>query len=572
MENMNSKAYPDHWIEGIVRQILERKPVEINLSTGKTPSGHIHLGILRELIICDCLRRIFQKMKYNVNFRIFFDSLDPLKRFPEYIPKEFGKEYLGKPMAFTPNPFEKNQKSYAEVFGEELMTTLPEFGIQVTPMWTHKVYEMPEMKQLTRIALKKNEYAKEIITKYLSETIPEDKEDEFDKQYENWTVAVVICDNCHSTIKKQQDSIVPNRVLAYEENTDEVTYHCPNCGFQGKQKISDHIVKLSWRVDWPAKWSLFNIICEPAGKDHCTPGGSYDTGLELCQKLFGYQGPVKVPYEWLRLGDKDMKTSKGIVFTPSHYLELADPIAIRTLILMTNPNKHISFRVEELPQYYNEFERIERVYYGLEKAINDEEDKEIKYIYPLIILNSVSKKCPKHLPFKLILSLAQLRNFLGDNVIYQKALDYMTKENFPNKIKKSDFLKQIIRAKNWLSELQKLIEEEKDPAKLKILSSKAEFFSILDNLSDSIRKQIDEEQKAAFRNFLEELDKIGEMTEDNLKDIMMGIQQKMNIKAVKFFQAFYLVFLGTLRGPRLGPFLILLEKDWVIKRIKEALI
>ena len=52
--------FPVHWLKEIVEEIYSRKPSEITLSTGKTPSGHIHLGILREIIICDALRRIFE--------------------------------------------------------------------------------------------------------------------------------------------------------------------------------------------------------------------------------------------------------------------------------------------------------------------------------------------------------------------------------------------------------------------------------------------------------------------------------------------------------------------------------
>ncbi len=46
----SEKQYPDHWLEGIIWKILERNAEEVNLSTGKTPSGHVHVGILRRII------------------------------------------------------------------------------------------------------------------------------------------------------------------------------------------------------------------------------------------------------------------------------------------------------------------------------------------------------------------------------------------------------------------------------------------------------------------------------------------------------------------------------------------
>ena len=67
------------------------KELKITLATGKTPSGHIHLGILREIVICDAIRRIFEEEGKKVEFYLFLDDLDAAKRFPDYIKKSFQK-------------------------------------------------------------------------------------------------------------------------------------------------------------------------------------------------------------------------------------------------------------------------------------------------------------------------------------------------------------------------------------------------------------------------------------------------------------------------------------------------
>jgi lysyl-tRNA synthetase class I len=58
-----NEKFSIHWLEDIVKKISDRDEKVITLATGKTPSGHIHIGILREIIICDALRRIFEKKK-----------------------------------------------------------------------------------------------------------------------------------------------------------------------------------------------------------------------------------------------------------------------------------------------------------------------------------------------------------------------------------------------------------------------------------------------------------------------------------------------------------------------------
>jgi lysyl-tRNA synthetase class 1 len=567
-----TKDFPDHWLEPIVQEILNRNEKEVNLSTGKTPSGHIHMGILRELIICDSIKKTIEKRGKTVHFRLFFDSLDPLKRFPDYIDSKFAKENIGKPMAFTSNPFGGNAKNYAEYFGNELAEQLPRFGINVEIMWTDQLYKTEEMKKLTRIALLKNDIAKEIIKTQLTASMKDEDKIKYEDQLKDWTVAVIPCEKCQKTIKKQSDgSIIANRILDFIESEDKVTYHCPNCGYEGSAKISDNIVKLSWRIDWPAKWTLFHTSCEPAGKDHCTPGGSYDTGLALSKGVFNYPGPVKLAYEWLRLGDQDMKTSKGIVFTPKKYLEMADPEIIRMLILMTNPNKHISFRVEEIPQYYNEFERIERIYYGLDEATSPEEKKEILYAFPLIMIHPIPEKYQKRLSFKFLTYFAQLRSLMGDEGIYRKAVEYMRKEQFNPIITKEEFLRQISMASNWLDELKLMIQNEKDPGIIKKLNSKADFFSILENVAPDIIQKLTPEQKRGIELFVDRISPVDDITEEKVKEIMMGIQNEMGIKPMAFFQAFYLILLGTTKGPRISSLITMLDKTWFIDRMKSAI-
>ncbi len=36
------------------------------------------------------------------------------------------------------------------------------------------------------------------------------------------------------------------------------------------------------------RWAHFKVDFEPAGKDHLAAGGSYDTGREIVEKIFGW--------------------------------------------------------------------------------------------------------------------------------------------------------------------------------------------------------------------------------------------------------------------------------------------
>ena len=45
------------------------------------------------------------------------------------------------------------------------------------------------------------------------------------------------------------------------------------CGWEGDVEAAGG-GKLTWRVDWPARWRICGCTFEPFGKDHATRGGS----------------------------------------------------------------------------------------------------------------------------------------------------------------------------------------------------------------------------------------------------------------------------------------------------------
>ena len=161
-----------HWLEETVEEISKRNLTEFTFSTGKTPSGHVHIGILREIIICDALRRIFEKKEAKVSFYLFMDDFDAAKRFPYYIDTEYQKKYIGKPFALIPCPFKDcGCDSYARHFGNELISTFEYFGIKNEIIWTYDLYQKREMQEKIRIALENTDKIKKILKKYILPTL-----------------------------------------------------------------------------------------------------------------------------------------------------------------------------------------------------------------------------------------------------------------------------------------------------------------------------------------------------------------------------------------------------------------
>jgi lysyl-tRNA synthetase class 1 len=565
-----NESHPIHWLDEIVEKILDRNESLITLATGKTPSGFIHLGILREIIICDSIRRILKEKEKNVRFFLFLDSLDAAKRFPEYIDQEFQKQYLGKPFSYIPCPFQDCQcESYAHHFGNDLSSTFPDFGIKTEIIWTHELYKTKEMQEMIKIALENADKIKKIIQNYILPTLGDEKKASFIESQKDGMPVMVICEKCDKIQHRQKDNTIkPNRVKEYLKKEQKVTYSCNSCGHVGTISIYSGRLKLNWRVDWPAKWALFKTTCEPAGKDHSVKGGAYDTGLELCQEIYNFIGPVKVPYEWLRLGDRDMKTSKGIVFTPKRFLEIADPEVFRALILKTNPLKHISFRTEEIPQYYDFYERMEEEFF-LEDSSEGPDMVESRYLFPLTQIHNVPDKKSIRIPFKLLIFLTQVQNILSIKKLYEKAKEASNTEDFEEAISIDLFKKLINQTTNWLKNVKEVIDtEENEKVKDEILR-KINIFTIPETIDDNMLNSLTDAEKQGISLLRDYLINEEFYNPDLIQNKIFNIaNEDIGIPPRKLFEAIYKIILGKKSGPRLGSFLSLLDKNWLLERLE----
>jgi lysyl-tRNA synthetase class I len=329
---------------------------------------------------------------------------------------------------------------------------------------------------------------------------------------------MVLCEKCGRTqIKNEKGEIKPNRVIKFNKLKDTVTYICPACENYGEVQISSGLVKLNWRLDWPAKWSLDpKNVYEGSGKDHFTKiTGSWDVAVDLTKRIYGYEGPVGLGFEWMRLGNSDMGTSRGVVFMPKTYLSMAEAELLRMIVLTTNPSRHISFRIEELPLLYDEFERLERIYYKLEVPFDIEKRiEEYKTRAQKELTKDIEKEASDHVSLRIReekdiekrKKLANSKKDLVKNMVHEllssrleeqlRKFEHTERIEYERQQKEIDFLYPLIRAKRIKKEcppqiphkflvnmvqLQKLISFEE-------IMAKAQQSQLLNNIKTPISK------------------------------------------------------------------------------------
>ncbi|MFQ5831786.1 MAG: lysine--tRNA ligase [Candidatus Thorarchaeota archaeon] len=548
------EEYSIHWIRDVVDSVLERDVDEYLVSTGKSTSGNIPISFYRELIIADVIKRKLLEAGKKARTLFVVDDLDPVRSFPSSVSLPLD-EWLGIPYSKVPDEFGCCESFGAHV-ANEFIESFPKFGVNPEVIWQSRLYETPEMLEATRICLKNTETIREILIEYVARDFNDEQKAAYIESMKNWFPGSVFCPSCGRIQAGAKGEIVPNRITGYDPTSDEVSFSCPSCGHSDEAPLDRLRVKLSWRIDWPAKWYVLNVICEPAGKDHSVKGGSFDTGLEISRRVFGWDGPVKVPFEWVRVGGRDMSTSEGIVLSPKVWLSIAPPELYRYIVLRPPLERAIDLQPERMPDMVDEFDRFERTFYGLEDA-PEERMEFVQLLYPLCLAGDVPEKHIPKLPFKFAVITSQMEDILGKTTILERCEQVLKKQfglDTASPEAKELIPIRLYRAKTWAHDYG----TERD--KVEIPESVPS--GIIDTLTDNDREFL--------RMFVEVL-KDESLDDEELQSKVFETARSVGLKDKRAFIVFYRVLISRESGPRLGGLLNLLGNEWVLERIMSVL-
>ena len=94
---------------------------------------------------------------------------------------------------------------------------------------------------------------------------------------------------------------------------------------------------------------------------------------------------------------------------------------------------------------------------------------------------------------------------------------------------------------------------------------------LLERLPKDVVAQLTAEDREALRIFAKKAEST-EWREDALKVLMISLTKggALPVDTPRFFRDLYLVLLGKEKGPRAAPFLAVLDKTFVLQRLREA--
>ncbi|MFW3145666.1 MAG: lysine--tRNA ligase [Thermoplasmatota archaeon] len=519
-----------HWAD-VAASRLKEILGDHRIATGITPSGHIHVGNMREILTGDLIHRACRDAGVPSELYYLADDFDPLRKVYPFLPGSY-EEHVGKPLSEIPSPG-GDEGTYAQYFLRPFLESVEELGIRPMVLPSSESYRQGKYAEPAAMIIEKREQVREILMKVSRRDLPAD-----------WFPYNAKCKAC--------GRISSTKAVSWERPF--VHYRC-SCGHSGKADTRTDDGKLPWRLDWPARWYWLGVTCEPFGKDHAASGGSYDTSSEIIRSVLGREPPFPVVYEWIQLKGKGaMSSSSGVVVSGVDMLRMTPPEVLRFLIARNQPGRHIDMDPGlGILNLVDEFDRYEEHYYGSPAEGEDEEDR--KRTYELSMVRKPRERSEMerivNVPYRHLVTLVQLTKDL-DSLI--------EKIKWTEKIDEFDD-----RSMDRLAHRKGCVEfwlENYAPEGVK--------FSLYDEVPAEEISALSDEMKTALGGMREDFITCPWDAESIHNAIYEGSRAR-GIDPKTTFKAFYRILMGQDRGPRLGFFLSTMDRGSILERLDSIL-
>lgn len=523
-----------NWIEDLTKKIVAEVAEPYHIDDMKTPSGQIHVGSLRGVIIHDLVYKELVRQGKNAVYTYVYNDMDPMNKLPSYLDASVYESELGKPLFKIKAPV--GDVPYSKYYAGIFTNVFNKMGAFPTIVWSSEMYSSGKFDEVIKTALDKVEAIRKIYVEVANYNKPE-----------GWYPVQVICPSCGKV----------GTTLTTGWDGSEVSFECKKdlvpwavgCGYVGKIPPFNGNAKFMWKVDWPAHWKVLGVNIEGAGKDHTSAGGSRDMANRLCKEVFDLQVPFDIPYEWfLAEGGAKMSTSKAVGLSATDLIAIVPPELARFLILRTHYNTALVFEPfgETVLDLFDEFDRCFEKY---KNPVTDM-DKDLGKYFKEAIWNDKYKDITYIPRFRNICTYVQLPN----TDIYawaegQKGATLTDSE-------KAVLDERITYSKVWLVKYapEKYLFSYKEtiPSEIKKLSAEQKEFlkSLVDMIEQNYAKDVP--------------------TGDTVQADVFELAKKTNMGSAKAFEAIYIALIGKASGPKAGWLILDIGFDKVKERFNKV--
>jgi len=514
-----------HWADVIAKEVADNfeKPL---IATGISPSGIIHVGSLREAITGESVRNAVEGLGKDVRMIYLIDSFDPLRKRAKFLP-EWLDDYMGRPLSQIPCPCgePKKHKNYAHHFVQQFIDSVMSLDVDCEVIWTHELYEKGAFAEAIDICIKKRKEIGQILHEVSGK---ESKED--------YVPYNPLCKDCGRFTEPIFETY----------SYPKIEYKC-KCGYHGTADITKGDGKLTWRLEWPAKWMIFGTSAEPFGKDHAAAGGSYDTGKRIAEEIYGIKPPFPIPYEFVQLkGGGQMHKSTGSSITGMDAINMMPPEIVKYLFLRVLPSRVIDYDPGlGVLDMADEYDRMERLFFA--GGYTEAEENLIR-AYEIAQHNHVPKTQPLQVPYRHIINVVQMADtFEGVLEVLGRTIDLSAASDDDI----SRLKKRVDSARFWLNGFA--------PDDVK--------FSVFPMIPPGT--QLTMSDKVFFQELVARMNDAN-WNADSISQIISDVGKASPIGLKGGFKVIYMILIGKEAGPRLGSFLASMDKQFVINRFIQA--
>jgi lysyl-tRNA synthetase class 1 len=505
------------WLNKIADDLINRCPDgEILIESGASPSGTYHLGHMRELMTADAILLELTRRGRQARHIQYVDDLDALRKIPYNVPAEF-EQFLGIPLCDIPAP-DGSARSYADFFLQGLIDTCKTLSIEVEFVRSHEKYRSGFMVPAIERSLERIPQARHAL-----ETISGHKLDE------NWAPIQVL-----------EGKRLKNRIFKAINTVDKTLQYEDVNGATQSVSYAKGEVKLDWRLDWPGRWWLLKVQCEPSGRDHMTKGGSFDTGMQMMKDVYEAEPPYGVSYDFINMaGDtKKMSASKGTGLDAVEASHLMPPEVMRYFVFRAPPLKRLYFDpVNGVVRLMDEFAAF--------AARTNRSESEEQLLY--IATRGIDHKTVSRVPFSLLVDGYQTA--LKDP---DKTIEIIGRSEYADIVREdAEVVKAELRFIDaWL--------EKQAPNDVK--------FTLTVNVDQN---EFTDAEKQFLATLAEKITNAPENADGVwFHQAIYDLKDSVDLEPKEMFGTLYKALIDKQSGPRAGWFLSILPRDWLIKRLR----
>jgi lysyl-tRNA synthetase class 1 len=517
------------WLDRVAREVVDREKKlgrslsNIRVESGLGASGIPHIGSVGDAARAYGVKLALEEAGYKSELIAYSDDMDALRKVPVGLP-DWLSDNIARPVSEIKDPAGDCHASYGAHMSSLLLGALDKLGINYTFQSGYRSYKDGLLVKQIDLILRNAQLIGEQIEELTGQ-----------KKYLETLPYFPQCSNCHRLNVAHANRYDPEEMRVYYKcSGDEIGKKwVDGCGNEGAADIRKGEGKLSWKVEFAARWAAFDIRFEAHGKELTD---SVKINDWICDNVLSFPHPHHVIYELFQdKAGKKISKSVGNLVTPDTWLSLASAQSL----LLAYYKRIVGARnisEENIPAYMDEFDHLEDINFGKVKESNKMKEAREKGVYYYSNLRKPPAEPSQHVSYRLLVELASTApSENSEDYVAKKLLDYRAVKQIDENVKR-----RIAYGLNWSRQFT-LTQEQ-------VELTNREKEAILD-LASKIETQNNPQ---------------------TIQTVIFDTAREHSIEPPAFFGVIYRSLLGVERGPRLGPYIADVGPAKIAQKLKDV--